>query len=82
MPRPQMILRSSALLRRLMEGRYTCNSLGPAIDRSRQLIAHLAYGRRTSCSTETAVRLAAALGVEVGVLFVPGSSDESPNDGK
>ncbi len=81
MARPQQILRSSELLLRLMEGRHTCNSLGPAIGRSRQLIAHLAYGRRTSCSTETAKRLSEELEVEMGVLFMPGSCDESSIDG-
>lgn len=76
-PKPQMILKSRHLLLRLMGDRHTCNSLGRAIGRSRQLMAHLAYGRRTSTSTETATLIARELGVEVTDLFMPGANDES-----
>ncbi len=77
-PRPEMVLISTTLMRRLMEGRHTCNSLAAAVGRSRQLMAHLAYGRRTSTSKETAILVAKELDVPVNVLFRPGAmSDES-----
>ncbi len=80
-PRPEMILRSSSLLRRLMEGRHSCNTLGTAIGRSRQLMAHLAYGRRSSTSETTATLIAKELGVPVTDLFLPVVSDESSTKG-
>ncbi|MEV7908596.1 helix-turn-helix transcriptional regulator [Streptomyces anulatus] len=79
MPTPRgRVIRSNLLLQKLMkEQKISCNQLGPAIGRSRQLVAHLAYGRRDSCNNETAERLASALGVGMDDLFLPAISDES-----
>ncbi|MER7131188.1 helix-turn-helix transcriptional regulator [Streptosporangium saharense] len=69
------------MLRLLMEQRgETCATIGPAIGRSKQLVAHLAYGRRETCNAETAERLAAVFDVDVADLFWPRVSDESSKE--
>lgn len=75
MPTPRgRVLRSPLLLRLLMEKEQeNCNTLGPAIGRSRQLIAHLAYGRRLTCNAETAQLLASRFNVQIDDLFWPES---------
>ena len=75
--RPEMVLQSAALLRELMKGRHDTVTLAAAVGRSKQLISYLHSGARTSCSRETARRIAAALGCELDVLFCPPLSDES-----
>lgn len=79
MPTPRgRVIRSALLLQRLIGERgHSCNTLAAEIGRSRQLVAHLAYGRRTSCNAETAQRLSVALGVTVDALFLPRISDGS-----
>ena len=79
MPTPRgRVIRSALLLQRLIGERgHSCNTLANEIGRSRQLVAYLTYGRRTSCNAETAERLATALGVTVDALFLPRTSDES-----
>ena len=75
--RPQMRLRSTALLRELMRDRHHDTvSLAAAVGLSKQVISYLWSGRRQTCSRRTAQLVADALGVEVGALFsVPVSSD-------
>lgn len=73
--RPQMVLRSTALLQELMKDRYDTVTLAAAVGRSKQLIGYLRSGQRTSCSRQTAERIARALGCDLDVLFCPHVSD-------
>jgi plasmid maintenance system antidote protein VapI len=76
---PGRVFRNRVVLQKLMKAEgLSCNTLAPKIGRSRQLVAHWISGRRVSCSTESAQRLAAALGVTIDDLFLPSTSDGSP----
>lgn len=72
-----MVLRSKELLQQLMKGRHDTVTLAAAIGRRKQTVSYLWSGRRTSCSRETAERIAKALGCELDTLFCPRASDES-----
>lgn len=76
-------LRDPKILRWVMDhpGRgtpYSIRQLAEAIGLSHHaLIGHLLTGERSDCSTETAHRIAEALGVAVLVLFAPSASPET-----
>ena len=74
-----MILLNRSLLRQLMTGRYNTVSLAEQVGVSKQAISHLTSGRRNSCRTETAERIAAALGCEIAALFRPRAEEDSYN---
>lgn len=72
------LLRSPLLLRLLMERRGdTCRALAARIGLSHQMVAHLAYARRDTCTTRTAELVAGGLDVRTDELFWPVESDDS-----
>lgn len=67
-----MRLRSPATLRALMEQyEFSLGRLARYADCSKGFISHLLSGRRTSCTTPLADRIAEALNVPTEVLFDP-----------
>ncbi|MEU4234144.1 helix-turn-helix domain-containing protein [Nonomuraea sp. NPDC026600] len=75
--RPEMVLRSRELLRELMAGRHDTVTLAAQAGVTKQVIAYLTSGRRTSCSTRTAEGIATALGCQVRTLFSPPLDENS-----
>ncbi|WP_144069896.1 helix-turn-helix domain-containing protein [Nonomuraea indica] len=72
-----MVLRSRSLLRELMAGRHDTVTLATQVGLTKQAISNLTSGRRISCSTTTAERIADALGCQVSTLFSPPMSGNS-----
>lgn len=57
---------------------YSIRQLAEAIGLSHHaLVGHLLTGERSDCDSETAHRIAAAVGVAVLVLFAPSASPET-----
>lgn len=70
--RPRVQLRDRQVLRRLVDGRAPSpRAFALAAGLSAPTLAHLLRGSRTHVLTEVAEKLCAALGVEVGSLFLP-----------
>ncbi len=82
--RPQMRLRSAALLRELMqEEQHDTVTLAIATGLSKQVIGYLWSGKRQTCSRRTAQLIADALGVQVKALFsAPVSSGSQDKESK
>jgi plasmid maintenance system antidote protein VapI len=73
-----MRIKSGALLREMMNSRNASNAdVGRAAGQDRSLISALCNERRTTCTPETAERIAAYFQVPVEVLFVPRTSAAS-----
>lgn len=66
-----MKLRSRSVLRALMDQNgLSLTDVAKAAQCTRGFISHLTSGRRHSCSTDVALRIAGALSVPLNVLFV------------
>lgn len=72
-----MRLTSAETLRVLMKDRnYSHQRLARYAGCSKSFISHLTSGRKASCSSELADRIAEALNLPTEVLFVPGDSTD------
>jgi transcriptional regulator with XRE-family HTH domain len=71
-------LTSADTLRALMAQRnFSMARLARYADCSKSFISHLTSGRKTTCSGPLAERIAEALDVPLGLLFVAGESADS-----
>lgn len=78
-----MRLRSGSLLRELMNTKHLSNAdVALHAKVGRTFISALVVERRTSCTPETAERIAERLEVPLGVLFVPRTSATSGDSSK
>lgn len=80
--RPEMILHNHARLLQLMAGHFDTVTLAAQVGITKQAIGYLTSGRRSSCRTETAERIASALGCDLGDLFRSRMDEDSYNKTK
>lgn len=71
--------KSGAALRELIRQDHSIAAFAAITDCSRSMIHGLCTGEKASCGDDLARRIAEALGVPIGVIFVP---SKSPTGGR